>query len=402
MRIVVFNAAIDPERVDPGHDWRHVHGAWTDGKNLFVPTNTPDLYDDDSFVVDGAKLTRNPGEGGIRPIQEQIDEMVRSGGCLIVFAGNGALGWLPVALPDRGGSGTEISVILDTPLTTLFTRYQAEARYQTQFENAPGWQFAARALNNSPVGAFLRHGHGAILILPTFKRPNLVVRDILRDIVPDVCIELIQRVAIRPVAEDKPQWLDAIELPAADKAKGELNELAERIAALELEQEGKLRAWQEIDRFRDLLWATGERWLEPIVQEALSILGVSTGPERPIDLVHHCETGEELWIEVEGSKNSIQVDKGGQLLTYMGREPERAARVRGIIIGNPYRLEHPDNRPPAGNQDGLFTRPLVDLAGKQGWVLMTTVELFELARAHLSGDGSAASELRNKFGLPST
>jgi hypothetical protein len=179
----------------------------------------------------------------------------------------------------------------------------------------------------------------------------------------------------------------------------QVDEISQRIDSLEEERQELFKKFESLDRFRELLWATGQNWLEPLVQDALGILGIPCERETPKDLVHRYDD-RELWIEIEGSEGPIKVAKAGQLFNYLGAEPEKADKVDCAIIGNPFRLAVPDGRPPPNAQEDLFSTPLRRVAEKQGWPLITTTQLFNLLKRHLDGDAGASIEMRTFLKLP--
>lgn len=398
MRVMAFNKAVDPVAVGTDDDWHLVDDARILNHQLVVPPTALDLYDFHVFIFDTALL----GSGGnpTKDLTGQLEEMVRAGCVVICFIhGQTTLSWLSTKLKTRGGAGTETEIVVpnDSSMGSILARYHKEMSYGAQLD---GWEPMVRAPNGYAVAAAAAHGEGWLLALPHFDRRELVVRDILQQFIPEAAPRIVERTGGAPIAEDTPMWVDAVNVPGTGQMKNEIDEMTTRIAELEEERATKIEVWKGIDRFRELLWAKGETWLEPLVKDALELLGVSAEPDRPIDLVHRFESDRELWIEVEGTKGCTQVGKGGQLLRYMANDPERAAKANGAIIGNPFRLEPPDGRPPASSQEEEFSKPLRDLATKQGWTLLTTRELFSLLCRHLSGDNRAAAELREKLQLP--
>lgn len=150
---------------------------------------------------------------------------------------------------------------------------------------------------------------------------------------------------------------------------------------------------QELQRWGDLLWQTGEEVLEERVREALRLMGLNAQKKYGVDVVVEDVQGT-LYAEVEGTTKSVRVDKSRKLLEDISGADDPAS-VRGAIIGNPFRLEQPNDRPVG--QRKFFVREVEVAAKKFGWVLITTRELFDLVCRHLAGDNSAARELRNRL-----
>lgn len=398
MRILVFNSAVDPVAVGTDDDWFVAPDAELFRDGLYISGNAPDLYDYHVFIANANALQRSPRPEKKKNVTEQLHEMIAAGCVLICFIDAPAdLGWLPRKLETRGGAGAEISIIEDTPLSEILSKHVRQMTYGTQLD---GWGQYAAATNKHSVAVGTDHGSGGVLVLPTFQRPHLVVRDILRTFIPQYAPSLVARLAHAPIKEDIPDWVSDFPIPSASVLEKEIEELDVEQGKLEQTITDKKREWEKVDRFRGLLWAYGENWLEPLVRDALALLGVPGEPERPIDFVHRFGEDQELWAEIGGTEGCTQVAKGSQLLRYMADEPDRAPNVTGAIISNPYRLENPNNRPPAGSQEGLYSNPLVNLAGKQNWSLVTTTAIFDLVCQHLDGDEQAAQKIRELLQLP--
>ena len=127
-------------------------------------------------------------------------------------------------------------------------------------------------------------------------------------------------------------------------------------------------------------------------------MGVPAHPKPPVDLACPNLLGGELYIEVEGTTGAVSIHKGRQLGSYID-DADDPASMTGAIIGNPFRMEHPSNRPPPGSQVGLFSPPLERMAARDSWPLLTTTQLFEWVRRHLDGDNTGSVELRQALGL---
>jgi hypothetical protein len=69
--------------------------------------------------------------------------------------------------------------------------------------------------------------------------------------------------------------------------------------------------------------------------------------------------------------------------------------VKGAIIGNPWRLEPLDNRPPKDRH--LFAPELLSYAKINNWPVLTTAELYDILERHLDGDEKAKVELAERL-----
>jgi hypothetical protein len=234
------------------------------------------------------------------------------------------------------------------------------------------------------------------MILPRVRRPDRLVAQLFKTVIPQIIPERGAR--REAAAEEPPGWLPKIEVPGAPALEGEITSIDQKLAELQEQRDRKAAELARLTEYRGLLWYKGKEHLEPLVRLALDLLGVPCQKEEPRDLVYR-GNGGPLYIEVEGSDNSIEVNKGRQLLGYIAdSEDDDPASIKGAIIGNPFRQHPADQRPPENRP--LFSPQLQRLAAKQGWPLITTKELFDLVCRHQTGDKQAAAELRQKLGLP--
>jgi len=394
MRVAVINASIDGERAFPGAEIHRIPSAFLFKDRLRARIDF-DLYDFDLFVADMAKVPHEqPGTGPSPFIDTQISERVKAGGGIICFAAKDkVLTWLPIAFELHPGSGKRVKVEDIEGFKPLFEKYEKEITWSTQFQESGYWTALLRSLGNRPV-AGVTLPRGIVLVLPDMKRKEAFLRELFDTVIPQVVPQLLIARPTEPT-EGLPSWLAEFSIPKAKALRDEITDIDGQIAQLRTTRDAKATEAAEIEQYQGLLWMQGESQLEPIVEKALNLLGIEAHPRRPVDLLYEDDDGP-LYIEVEGTKDSIELRKGTQLLGYIAAAQDPAS-VRGAIIGNPFRLEHPSQRPPASRV--LFVIQLENLAKKQQWGLMTTVELFEYVRRHLDGDETAAPDLRKGLRL---
>ena len=398
MRILVISAAVIGTEETPGEDWSALSAQQFKG-NLYA-SSQQDLVDYDVFIVDQDKVGETDTAGNLKLIQTQIVERVAGGGCLICFASVKRLPWLPVNFDSRGDiRGKRFTIEqAEEPLSKILAKRQGEISYKTQFQQAQGWTPVARALDTYPIAGFYRHSAGLILMLPEFQNRAAAVRDILDDVIPRVLPNLREKAPVS-LDEEPPEWLGEFPIAKSETRASEIAKLSAEIDLLWDKREARDRQRRELLEYQGLLWLEGKP-LEAVVHKALNLLGIAVEPKHPIDLACSIPGGGELYIEVEGTTGPIQVRKGRQLLGYIA-EAEDPATILGAITGNPYRREPPESRPPPKGQVGLFSPQLESLAGKQGWALLPTTQLYEWVTRHLDGDKKCAKEARKVVGLTS-
>jgi len=392
MRILVISGAVVGIAEAPGEKWRGLAATAYRG-NLYA-TAIEDLVDYDVFIVDGDTLTEGQAAENLKPIQGQIVDRVVGGGCLICFASMQQLAWLPVPFGTRGEiKGRRVTIEQgEDDLLQLLMKRQAEISYKVQLQQPRGWTPLARALDTYPIAGYATHGAGLILMLPEFQNRAAAVRDILDDVIPSLLPNLREKAPVS-LDEEPPEWLGEFPITKSETLASKIAKLSAEIDRLRDEREARGRERRELLEYQGLLWFEGKP-LEAVVQKALNLLGIAVEPKHPIDLACSVPGGGELYIEVEGTTGPIQIRKGRQLLGYIAEAPDPSI-IRGAVVGNPHRQQHPSNRP----ANDLFSPPLKRLASTQAWALVATVQLFDLVKRRLGRDKGTSKEARKTLGL---
>ena len=156
------------------------------------------------------------------------------------------------------------------------------------------------------------------------------------------------------------------------------------MSTLTAELEDRQERLRSLDVIKSLLYGQGKYVLEPAVRQAFRILGFNVLQpeeyEEEYDL-YADEDGLVVIGEVEGTSGQIDVRKYRQLLDYVERESEKGKKCEGVLIGNGYREEKPEER---GEQ---FTSEAISGAKRQKFCRMTTFELFKAVR-HVLADST--------------
>jgi hypothetical protein len=396
-RVLNLNGAVRSASVrKPTEEWAELPCVSMRDGGIYAETSE-NLVDYDIFIVDQDKIPFvERYEGG--NVTQQIVERVHGGGCLIAFGARERMRWLPLQFQPRGEPGSRVNVVPDSQLAEFFTRWCDQITYKTQFQppDPNTWNPGVTAQNAYPVAGFAWLDHGYIALLPEFTNREQAVRDFIDRELARILPSLD---AAPPVvaSEGVPEWIARYSITKADLIGHEIAALDAEIKERMEVRDAKERERQGILRFRGLLWQGGHA-LQSLVIDALNLLGIPAINREPVDIVCPVPAGGELFIEVEGPTHGITMNKGQQLIQYITASPE-PSQVRGAIIGNPFRLNEPENRPPAGSQQELFVRQLREFADKQGWALVTTTAIFECVRSHLDGDPEAGERVRHLLGL---
>ncbi len=399
MRILSIGYAVGLHKSKSGQEWDVARKPNVNESKLNA-TGSTRVYDSDFFVVDCVNIPLADEleweEEEEYEIQGQIAERIRTGAPLICFAADGKMGWLPVRVETESAGGTEIDIAADTPFTSILSRLRRTIRYETTLRVGPGHTVLATNKARLPVAAAVPHDDGLIILLPYFEKQNEIIDAIITEVIPSLGSSRVEA-----HGEVAPKWIEQFPIKPLEELRSKVDRIDRDMAKIVTRREKLVGNVRGLEQYYDLLWQKGRDRLEAAVRIALGLLGIEAQPQEPVDLLH--EFGDEvLLVEIEGTEGVVQVAKGAQLLRYVSNYLERypPKKVHGAIIGNPYRLEPPDNRPPKGKEQRLFSKPLADLAEQQQWRLITTVEIFALVKRHLEGDSSARAELREKLRLP--
>lgn len=194
-----------------------------------------------------------------------------------------------------------------------------------------------------------------------------------------------------------PAWSEKIEygLSSEPALRAKLIEAEKRLATA---QKAKEKATDELKTagfLRSLLFEKGPP-LEKVIIHALTLLGFEAenykDDESEFDVVFACTEGRLLG-EAEGKDSkAISIEKLRQLAMNIHEDLQRdevTAPAKGILFGNGYRLDPPQER---GEQ---FTEKCVTSAISTGAGLVATVELFRAAQYVVdSGDQDYAKKCR--------
>lgn len=280
------------------------------------------------------------------------------------------------------GSGTEIHVPdPNHPFAEYATHLRKSGAKWTAYVkhvDYSQWKVLGQAYGTHDVALTCQLGKGHIVVLPSDYKPDW----------GELLEQCIKKLLNFEEPREKPDWVKHCQPPLQQKVLGQLAKLENKIAELE-EQKAKLVADNDKwERWKWLLWEKGKHHLEPVVREALVLLGFKVEAEPDKDSDGRAED-EELGIgliEVEGTKGTIERTKLSQLV--MNRENyivNHGTTPKGILVGNPFCEEPLDNRPPQPSQKQLFAKELIEDAKTQNVTVMTSASLYDVVCSILEG-----------------
>jgi len=240
------------------------------------------------------------------------------------------------------------------------------------------WKVLASAFNTHTLALAKREGLGHVILLPSqYSSDNG---------------ELLERCIIK-LSGDKettpqPNWAKDILVPGQSELNSNIIEVSDQIDALEKQRETFVNDNQKLERWKYLLYEKGKHQLEPMVRDALALLGcnIEPQPDKDSDGAVISDYGTAL-LEVVGSERTIKIEKLGQLTRNMSSFFEtKRSKVKGILVGNPFCDNPLDNRPTKNTQKQLFAKELIESAEQLSITVLLSTDLYQVVHRILGGE----------------
>lgn len=254
-----------------------------------------------------------------------------------------------------------------TPSWTAFCR----------LKDCSEWKVIASAFSTNAVALTRRQGQGHVVFLPS----EYSVEDgaLLESCIANLLGQKEPR--------EKPTWVREIFVPQQEQILEQINRNDDVIKKLRKRKEKLHTSNEQLERWKWLLWETGKEYLEPVVREALGLIGckVEPQPDKDSDGKIESDVGIAL-LEVVGGEGTIRREKLGQLVSNIGNFlSTKEISPKGILVGNPFCKAHPDNRPPKGTQKKLFAKELIEDAEMQSITVLLSTDLYCVVCGVLNG-----------------
>ncbi len=388
MKILVVNEAVHFDSV--GDEVEYVSGVGWHHRELYS-MEPISFHDYDAFVLDLETLPNLPA--ATLECSEFLSQAVDGGAFLLCFIKDFDFKMLPGSFESRSNEGREVVITGDASWRDFLSSFARSFYYRTVITKGR-YEPLMTTKAGATVGC-ITPGNG-ILLLPQCSRKEEFCQQLFDRIVPQLIPE---RAGPRlPVEIKPPEWVSELTYDVVKAKNEDLASLRARIRELEATAVALQTERDILAEYEGLLWLRGKRELEPLVRKALTYLGVPVSEEPPVDAIFR--SGDTvLYAEIEGSDNAIAVDKGRQLLGYISQAPNPAS-VLGAVIGNPFRLFHPDKRPP-DSKWSLFSPELTKISERFGWSLITTYQIYQLVGRKMAGEPKEAERrMRELLNLP--
>jgi hypothetical protein len=394
--------------------------------------SAPSLSDYDALVIDPSALSRLiegivAGEieartFGDRPVRnipdspedaalldvlmrrrDETKRLLDNGGVVVCFAhprdvhrihGADALDdyfFLDGVPPLTAADGTQAHVVdAQHPMAAFAIGQSANIGYRARVaaDAAPGGSVFVRSYGGEPIGFDVPCESGRVVFVPALK--TTPAGDARYTMSEDLQAGIRRMLGV--IAEGRePYWVSPHSLPGLDERAARLAGAQSDLASAQSALTGAEGSYEELARFRRLLWQEGQVGLEDVVLEALRTLGFDVYAQDPVALELRAE-GASVLLEIDASTAAVGMAPHHRLRQRIERAIERRGEApRGLLIVNGYRLQAPDERPPQAS-DALRIA-----AETMRYCVTTTASLYDAVAAKLAGDEGAVAAFRRRI-----
>lgn len=300
-------------------------------------------------------------------------------------------GWIEDAPPLVPAHGTEAVVVDAThPLAPFVIGQAANVAYTARIDvaRAPGARVFVESRGGAAIGGELHRERGRFVLLPAL---NAISSGEPRYSMADLLQASIRRL-IGALAEGRtPDWVERAALPGLDGRARSVASARDARDAAQAALDTAQAAYDDLTKYRLLLWQEGALGLEPVVRDALRLIGFDVYDADPASLTLRRD-GAMILLEIDASAEAV-----GMAAHYRIRERFEQAiarggeRPRGVVFVNGFRLSDPSGRPPQASV------ALRTAAETMGYAIATTASLFDAVAACLSGDDAAVETYRRRL-----
>lgn len=397
----------------------------------------PSFFDYDAIVVDphalsaliesvitgavdvstfvGDPIRNGPPSPGLASLADVLlrrsDETVRllaNGGVIVCFAHPPSMHaaivgapmlddyyWLPddaaaICRPPvlLAGEGNQAHVVdYQHPLSSFVTGQLANVTYRAYFEEprAFGGHIFARSHGGAAIALDVVAGEGRVVMLPAL---TAAPAGDARYAMSDALQAGIRRALGAQAAGREPPWVGEYKLEGLDEREAALAEAQRARDDAQRRFEEARHSYDELARYRRLLWQEGSAGLNEVVIDALRLIGFDVYAQDPNAL--ELRSGDtSVLVEIEASEYPIDLAPHHRLRQRIEQAIERRGSApRGALFVNGRRLAPPATRTDAAS-DALCLA-----AETMRYAIAPTSGLFAAVVAHLAGHADSVADYR--------
>lgn len=309
--------------------------------------------------------------------------------------------WLPAADGLRydehivAAEGTQAQIVdYQHPLAPFVLGQLANVAYRARVDVDAMPSFGARgcvfvrSYGGAAIGVEVPAEAGRIVLLPAMKAaPTGDARYTSSEQMQSGVRRMLGVLALAEGRE--PPWAAKYTLPGLDALTDELQAARTTAEQAQRKLDETQAAHDELARYRALLWQEGALGLEPLVVDALKLLGFTVYDANPDEIEIRSGDTSAL-VEIDASDGEVGLAAHYRLRQRIERAIERRdAAPRGVIVINGHRHKPPAERP-RQSSDALQLA-----AETMRYCIVTTAALFDAVRAHMSGEHANGDAFRD-------
>ena len=319
------------------------------------------------------------------------------------FAGCDRYCWLPA--PDglryvepflRRGAGTALQPATGShPFVPFLTDLRDRLAYRAYFDDAliSGDQVLARSAGGAAIAVDLPVGGGRVVFLPPPARP---LDSEERYQVSCALQEAVRQLLRLASGSSAPHWLAGYDLPGLAERLEAVDEAEVHLTEAQTAASERADTFDELERYRRLLWQEGRFGLEESVRAALALLGFQVYPQdlgqpAQIALGEAPHAQRVALLEVDASEEAVGLAGHHRLRQRLEETIAQGKTALGVLVINGYRRAPPAERPQQ------YEDPLRVAAKRLRYCVATTEQLFHAVRAALDGDETTVSAFRERL-----
>ncbi len=212
------------------------------------------------------------------------------------------------------------------------------------------------------ISGIFFHEKGSVFVIPQSNDNRKIIRNILSNVLllDDIVNHILETDDIDFSREKTPLWVKDYDVLGKEKLLQEIQHKEDQV--------------KHIERIKKLLYTEG-RVLEKTVHMVLESFGFNNfrKTKEKVDLVF--EDGSIRFVsEIKGLDKVAKPKNVTQLYKWIEdekqKQPPKEVGLKGLFICNTERKKRPDER------EKPFHKDLIEEAKKNGWGLLTTLELF--------------------------